>query len=181
MTRFIAQGLDMKTWPSLPAAERLQQLRDLLVRDQGPSLHSMPWGRRSLWVFEAIAQARHKFGGRAIGEYIVSGARGPEDILAVLLLARWADITDKRTGESPLDVAPLLESIDSWSGGDVLVSLHARSLPIAVTRVARQSPNGGDRYSDTNKTRRHRGIALGLAGSAGAVVGRGARDPGLIC
>src|SRR6202041_2129984 len=93
----IAQGLDLKAWPELPAQERLRQLRELLGRDQGPAAPFDAMGRRSLWVFQAIAQARHKFGGRAIGEYIVSGARGPEDILAVLLLARWADITDKRT------------------------------------------------------------------------------------
>jgi phosphoenolpyruvate carboxylase len=148
----IAQGLDLKTWPSLPAAERLQQLRDLLVRDQGPIAAFDAMGRRSLWVFEAIAQARHKFGGRAIGEYIVSGARGPEDILAVLLLARWADITDKRTGESPLDVAPLLESIASLeAAGDVLVALHAEPAyrRHLASRADRQMVVIG--YSDTNK------------------------------
>jgi phosphoenolpyruvate carboxylase len=103
-------------------------------------------------VFEAIAQARHKFGGRAIGEYIVSAAQGPEDVLAVLLLARWADITDKRTGESPLDVAPLLESIDSLErAGDILRALcrepaYRRHL---AARGNRQMVVIG--YSDTNK------------------------------
>jgi phosphoenolpyruvate carboxylase len=103
-------------------------------------------------VFEAIAQARHKFGGRAIGEYIVSGAQGPEDVLAVLLLARWADITDKRTGESPLDVAPLLESIESLErAGDILRSLcrepaYRRHL---ASRGNTQMVMIG--YSDTNK------------------------------
>jgi phosphoenolpyruvate carboxylase len=148
----IAQGLDRKDWPSLPAAERLQQLRDLLVRDQGPTAAFDAMGRRSLWVFEAIAQARHKFGGRAIGEYIVSGALGPEDILAVLLLARWADITDKRTGECPLDVAPLLESIDSLeSAGDVLGAVHAEPAyrRHLAARANRQMVVIG--YSDTNK------------------------------
>src|SRR6202166_3633319 len=114
----IAQGLSIPDWPALAPEERLRQLRDLLARDQGPTSTFGAVGRRSLWVFEAIAQARHKFGGRAIGEYIVSATQGPEDVLAVLLLARWADITDKRTGESPLDVAPLLESIDSLERAD---------------------------------------------------------------
>src|SRR5208282_4400080 len=121
----IAQGLGLEGWPALPAAQRLQQLRELLARDQGPASAFDALGRRSLWVFQAIAEARHKFGGHAIGEYIVSGARGPEDVLAVLLLARWADITNKRTGESPLDVAPLLESIESLErAGQVLRALH---------------------------------------------------------
>jgi phosphoenolpyruvate carboxylase len=109
-------------------------------------------GRRSLWVFEAIAQARHKYGGRAIGEYIVSGARGPEDILAVLLLARWADITDKRTGECPLDVAPMLESIACLeTAGDLLRALHAEPAyrRHLASRANRQMVVIG--YSDTNK------------------------------
>jgi phosphoenolpyruvate carboxylase len=121
----IAQGLGDSGWPALAPAERLRQLRDLLARDQGPTSTLDAMGRRTLWVFEAIAQARHKFGGHAIGDYVVSGAEGPEDVLAVLLLARWADITDKRSGECPLDVAPLLESITPLEqAGEVLRRLH---------------------------------------------------------
>src|SRR6202790_4689429 len=150
--KVIAQGLGWPDWPALAPEERLRQLRDLLARDQGPTSAFDAMGRRSLWVFEAIAQARHKFGGRSIGEYIVSGARGPEDILAVLLLARWADITDKRTGECPLDVAPLLESIDSLeTAGDVLGALHAEPAyrRHLESRANRQMVVIG--YSDTNK------------------------------
>jgi phosphoenolpyruvate carboxylase len=148
----IGQGLGSADWPALTPEERLGQLRDLLARDQGPTSLFDAIGRRSLWVFEAIAQARHKFGARAIGEYIVSGAQGPEDVLAVLLLARWADITDKRTGESPLDVAPLLESIDSLErAGDILRALcrepaYRRHL---ASRGNVQMVMIG--YSDTNK------------------------------
>ena len=148
----IAQGLGVADWPMLAPQERLRQLRDLLSRDQGPTSPLDAVGRRSLWVFEAIAQARHKFGGRAIGEYIVSGAQGPEDILAVLLLARWADITDKRSGESPLDVAPLLESIQSLeAAGNILRALHREPA------YRRHLASRGNRqvvvigYSDTNK------------------------------
>jgi phosphoenolpyruvate carboxylase len=148
----IAQGLGLADWPMLAPEERLRQLRDLLGRDQGPTSTFDAIGRRSLWVFQAMAQARHKFGSRAIGDYIVSGAQGPEDVLAVLLLARWADITDKRTGESPLDVAPLLESIDSLErAGEVLRALHRE--PAYVRHLAAR----GNRqvvvigYSDTNK------------------------------
>jgi phosphoenolpyruvate carboxylase len=148
----IAQGLGAPDWPTLAPEERLRQLRDLLARDQGPTGTFDAIGRRSLWVFEAIAHARHKFGGRAIGEYIVSGAQGPEDVLAVLLLARWADITDKRTGECPLDVAPLLESITALEqAGDVLRRLYdepAYRQHLAARGNRQQVVIG---YSDTNK------------------------------
>ena len=148
----IGQGLGRPEWPALPAAQRLQELRDLLARDQGPTATLDAIGRRSLWVFDAIAHARHKFGVRSIGEYIVVGAQGPEDVLAVLLLARWADITDKRTGECPLDVAPLLESIDVLHrAGEVLQRLDAE--PAYRRHLAAR----GNRqlivlgYSDSNK------------------------------
>ena len=148
----IAQGLGLVEWPMLAPEERLRQLRDLLARDQGPTSSFDAVGRRSLWVFEAIAQARHKFGGRAIGDYIVSGAKGPEDVLAVMLLARWADITDKRTGEAPFDVVPLLESIDSLErAGDVLRALNQESAyrRHLASRGNRQMVVIG--YSDSNK------------------------------
>jgi len=148
----IAQGLGLDEWPNLAPEERLTQLRDLLARDQGPTSTFDAVGRRSLWVFEAIAQARHKFGGRSIGQYIVSGARGPEDVLAVLLLARWADITDKRSGEAPLDVTPLLESIETLErAGDILRALHhepAYRRHLASRGNTQMVMIG---YSDTNK------------------------------
>ncbi|MGC1388222.1 MAG: phosphoenolpyruvate carboxylase [Steroidobacteraceae bacterium] len=121
----IAQGLGMPQWPTLPSTERLRHLRELLARDQGPTAPLDAIGRRTLWVFEAIVQAQHKIGGRAIGGYIVSGAEGPEDVLAVLLLARWADVNDKRTGECPLDVVPLLDTVGSLeNAGQLLRSLN---------------------------------------------------------
>ena len=148
----IAQGLGVTDWALLPRAERLRQLRDLLARDQGPTAKFDATGRRCLWVFEAIAQARHKYGKRAIGQYIVSGAEGPEHVLAVLLLARWADITDKRNGECPLDVAPLLESIPALEqSGELLRSLCAEPAyeRHLAARDHRQLVLIG--YSDTNK------------------------------
>src|SRR5450432_551557 len=60
----IGQGIGVPDWPALPRQERLSRLRDLLARDQGPTAPLDAVGRRSLWVFDAIGQARHKFGGR---------------------------------------------------------------------------------------------------------------------
>jgi phosphoenolpyruvate carboxylase len=122
----IAQGIGAADWPRLPPQQRLQQLRELLARDQGPTGNLDAMGRRTLSVFEAIGHARHKFGARSIGEYIVSGAQGPEDVLAVLLLARWADVIDRRTGECALDVAPSLESMAAIeNAGAILGGLFA--------------------------------------------------------
>jgi phosphoenolpyruvate carboxylase len=122
----IGQGLGMPEWAELPRTRRLELLRELLARDQGPTEPLDAGGRRSLWVFDTIAHARHKFGAGAIGAYIVSGAEGPDDVLAVLLLARWAGIADKHTGECRLDIAPLLESIEALEqAGGLLRALAA--------------------------------------------------------
>jgi len=148
----IGQGLGMPQWPELPPAERLRQLRDLLARDHGPTAPLDAVGRRTLWVFDAIVHAQHKIGDRAIGGYIVSGAEGPEDVLAVLLLARWADVIDKRTGECSLDVVPLLDSVGSLeNAGKLLRSLNDEPA------YRRHLAGRGNRqwvvvgYSDSNK------------------------------
>lgn len=109
----IGQGFDDPAWQTRRPVERLERLHDALQRDLGPSGTFDALGRRTLWVFEALAQCRHRYGDAAVGDYIVSGTQGADDVLAVLLLARWADTTDRKTGEVPFDVAPLLSSLQS--------------------------------------------------------------------
>ena len=66
-------------------------------------------------------QGRHRYGPSAVGYFVVSGAAGADDVLAALLLARWAEAYDKRTGEIALDVAPLFESIGTLERcGDIM-------------------------------------------------------------
>jgi phosphoenolpyruvate carboxylase len=148
----IAQGLGAPEWPALSPAERLERLRDLLARDQGPTAPLDASGRRALWVFDTIAHARHKFGACAIGTYIVSGAETVDDLLAVLLLARWAGIADKHTGECRLDVAPLLESARALEGaGELLRGLHAEPAYQRHLAAAGNRQTAVIGYSDTNK------------------------------
>ena len=109
----IAQGLADARWPERPAQERQELLSGALARDQGPRAELDPQGRRSRGVFEAMVQGRHRYGPDAIGYYIVSGVLGIDDVLAVLLLARWAEAWDKRTGEAAVDVAPMFECLDT--------------------------------------------------------------------
>ncbi len=109
----LAQGLDDEHWMQRPSAERTQRLREALIKDQGPIATLDAVGKRTLWVFEALQHCRHKYGRDAIGSYIISGATGIDDVLAVLVLARWAEMIDRQSGEVPLDIAPLFESVDS--------------------------------------------------------------------
>ena len=58
------------------------------------------------------------------GPYVVSSTQGVDDILSVLLLARWADTADRRTGDVPADVAPMFESAESLQRcGEVMKQL----------------------------------------------------------
>jgi phosphoenolpyruvate carboxylase len=120
----LAKGLDDPEWLTRTPADRTARLADALARDVGPRIELDPLGKRTLGVFEALAQSRSRYGTNAIGNFIVSGTKGADDVLAPLLLARWAEAYDKRTGETAVDVAPLFESVDSLDRcGDVMREL----------------------------------------------------------
>lgn len=109
----ISHGFGDSQWQTKSPDERLERLRTALEKDEGPSTVLDATGKRSLWVFEALAHCRHRFGPDAIGPYVVSSTRGPDDVLSVLVLARWADTADRRSGDVPVDVAPLFESAEA--------------------------------------------------------------------
>lgn len=120
----IGQGIGDPAWAARTIEERTARLRELLERDEGPATVLDATGKRSLWVFEALAHSRHRLGPDAIGPYVVSSSRGADDILSVLLLARWADTADRRSGDVPVDVAPLFESAEALARcGDVMAQL----------------------------------------------------------
>jgi phosphoenolpyruvate carboxylase len=125
----LSTGFGDAEWSSKTHAQRLERVRSALERDEGPSQSMDATGKRALWVFEALAHGRHRYGADAIGPYIVSMAQGVDDVLAVLLLARWADIADRRTGDVQVDVGPLFESVQALeSCGEVMSQLFAEPL-----------------------------------------------------
>jgi len=64
---------------------------------------------RCLAVFEVLGEARNHYGPVATGLSIISMAQGPDDALAVLVLARHAGLVDG--DHVPLDIAPLFETV----------------------------------------------------------------------
>jgi phosphoenolpyruvate carboxylase len=154
-----AQGLARTDWNSMAPKDRASALCASISRDRGPAAGFDAVGRRTLAVFEAMQQARNRFGEQAIGDYIVSGTEAADDVLSVLLLARWADVTDRGIGEVPLDVVPLIETVGALEGaGPLLRSLLAepsyrRHL---AARGRRQTVLLG--YSESNQ-------AIGIAAS----------------
>jgi phosphoenolpyruvate carboxylase len=112
----LAQGLDEPQWPTLTPAERHARLVGILERDTGPTGTFDALARRTLSVFDAIIQSRHRYGSDAVGLYIVAGADQADDVLAPLVLARWAGAYDKATGQVALDVAPQFDTVQSLEG-----------------------------------------------------------------
>ena len=109
----LAQGLDDPQWLARSRRERRDRLAQALEKDRGPLVELDALGKRTLAVFDAIMQGRHRYGADAIGYFIVSGAAGADDMLAALLLAHWAQAYDKHTGEVALDIAPQFETEES--------------------------------------------------------------------
>ena len=106
---------------------------------------------KTLEVFRAFAEALASYGPRALGPYIISMAQGPDDALAVLLLARAGGcVTDD--GSVPLDISPLFETVDDLAAGPEVL----RALTIDTTYAAHLAARGRRQfvmlgYSDSNK------------------------------
>src|SRR5690606_39264641 len=108
--RVLAQGLDESGWLALPRAERMRRLADILHRNAGPVAPLDALSRRTLAVFEAAMQCRMRYGQHAIGNYVVAATEGADDILAPLVLSRWAGVDDRKSGEVGMDFSPLFET-----------------------------------------------------------------------
>ena len=124
-SRVVAEGLDESGWDEFTSARASLRIKDALERRESPQGSLSSEARRTLGVFQAIAHCRRKYGQRAVGPYIVSQATGPEDVLSVLLLARWGHLGPKNT-EVPLDIAPLFETVgDLENASEIMTSLLA--------------------------------------------------------
>ena len=139
------------SWPERSAAERVTRLRRVLESGGPPTSAPDSDAARTLAVFRAIGECRRRYGPHAIGPYIVSMTQGVDDVLTVLLLARWGGLAEAK-GVVPLDVAPLFETLDDLRDApDVLRSLLEDDIYRAhlECRGNRQVVMLG--YSDSNK------------------------------
>ena len=140
-------------WVRRSALERAERLGRALAADESPFEDLTPAGKRALWVFEAMEFCRKRFGESAVGTYVVSMAQDIDDVLSVLLLARWAGMAEGPGGQVPLDVAPLFESVAALEeAGAIIARLLADPVYRAhlADRGNRQAVMLG--YSDSNKS-----------------------------
>ena len=91
----VGEGLQEQDWDARTSDERAARIREALERRESPMGPMSSEARRTLAVFQAIAHCRRKYGPTAVGPYIVSMTHGADDVLSVLLLARWGDLAPK--------------------------------------------------------------------------------------
>lgn len=107
--RTVGEALGEERWESLQAEQRADRIKEAIERRSSPLRQLTSEARRTLSVFQTIAHSRRRYGRRSIGLYIIRGVEDVDDLLSMLLLARWGHLGPK-TGNAPLDVAPLFET-----------------------------------------------------------------------
>jgi len=109
--RVIRQLLGESDWLEQSAEMRANRIQQALESNESPAAEPDNEAKRALAVFQAISFCRRRYGTKAIGPYIISKAHGVDDILSVLLLARWAELR-KKDGRVPVDIAPYFQTIE---------------------------------------------------------------------
>ena len=116
----LAELLRDPDWMDRPAAERTRRLEALLTAPVPSPPDAAGYSddaRRTLRVFQAIRDGRARFGEAATGLFIISMTQGADDVLTTLQLARAGGLPARPDGPVPLDVAPLLETVDDLEAG----------------------------------------------------------------
>ena len=116
----IGQILHDEGWSELDADTRADRLTKLLSAELLPDLPDDAAVAKTIEVFRSIKWGRQHFGQRALGPYIISMTQGADDVLSVLFLARMAGLVEA-DGSIPLDVAPLLETVDDLKHGEIIL------------------------------------------------------------
>jgi len=151
LRQVVGELIGEEDWLEWRPEARMERIVEAIrSRDSVPETQSV-LARKTLAVFQAIAFCRRKYGKRAIGPFIISMTQGADDILSVLLLANWSELHNRRD-EVPLDIAPLLETVDDLKqGGNILQDMLNNDLYRAhlKQRSDRQTIMIG--YSDSNK------------------------------
>jgi len=147
----VGECLGEEDWEEQDAEKRAKRIVIALRNRETLPANLSTKARKTIAVFQAIAFCRRKYGKRAIGPFIVSMTQGADDVLSVLLLAQWGELQNKR-GHVPLDIAPLLETVDDLNRG--LETLRALlSTDIYREHIDRRSNRQTVMigYSDSNK------------------------------
>jgi phosphoenolpyruvate carboxylase len=147
----IGECLGIDDWDEWTPDDRARRITEAIDSKEGAPLSLSPQARKTIAVFHAISFCQRKYGKRSIGPFIISMTQAEDDILSVLLLAEWGELHNKR-GDVPLDIAPLLETVDDLKRGSKILNdllENERYRTHLERRLNRQMIMVG--YSDSNK------------------------------
>ena len=118
-------GDDGPRYADLSAGQRGELLAGELnsrrpLAHQPPPLS--PDAARTFAAFEAIRSAQERFGESVVESYIVSMCRGPDDLLAAVVLAREAGLVDLQGEVARIGFVPLLETEVELRAADTLLA-----------------------------------------------------------
>ncbi len=147
----VGECLGEDDWLEWSAADRATRIVEAITtKESAPDVQSV-LTRKTLAVFQAISFCRRKYGKQAIGPFIISMTQDADDILSILLLANWSEL-HTRHGFVPLDIAPLLETVEDLERGpEIIRSLLANSLYREHLEYRENKQMVMIGYSDSNK------------------------------
>ena len=104
-----------QNYADLPLEQRTQLLTELLQQwppDLSHLVNLSPEATETLDLFRLLRRVVDLYGPETLGPYIISMTNGPDDLLAVLLLARWAGLCLRPDGNpiEGLAIVPLFET-----------------------------------------------------------------------
>ena len=151
LRKVVGELIGEEDWLDMDASVRLERIVEAIRSRDSVSNQQSVLARKTLAVFKAIAFCRRKYGPRSIGTFIVSMTQGADDILSVLLLANWSELHNRRD-EVPLDIAPLLETVDDLQKGtDIFKHMLDNELYRKHLRQRNNQQTVMIGYSDSNK------------------------------
>jgi phosphoenolpyruvate carboxylase len=151
LRKVVGELIGEDDWLDMDVSVRLERIVEAIRSRDSVSDQQSVLARKTLAVFQAIAFCRRKYGPRSIGTFIVSMTQGADDILSVLLLANWSELHNRRD-EVPLDIAPLLETVDDLQKGtDILTLMLDNDLYREHLRQRNNEQSVMIGYSDSNK------------------------------
>ncbi|MDP7661625.1 MAG: phosphoenolpyruvate carboxylase, partial [Gammaproteobacteria bacterium] len=201
LQKVVGHCLGEDDWDLQSSEQRAERLRTILENNDSPSVEPDNDAKRLLALFTAISYCRRKYGQKAIGLLLVRHCSGPDDVLATLLLARWADLRTLE-GYVPLDVAPTCESSPELVNAAALMAgilddpyyqkhLLARgSRQTVMLSTSEASSDGGVAASRWNLQKAHtelgeifsaHNIEYTLFHGRGSLTGRGSVSDGIAC
>jgi len=121
LQRTVGFCLDETNWSTASRQYRIETLRKMLGVNASPVIEPDNDAKRLMSVFQAISYCRRKYGTDSIGVFLVRHCQGMDDVLAAMLLAKWADLNDA-DGSVSLDIAPEFDTNQELSHSGELLS-----------------------------------------------------------